>query len=122
MWTDFVAFRHLDRARELLDDRFLRIKASDWTTVTDSDTVVRNLISLYLSWDHATMRLFDEELFLDQMAAGKRDYCSPVFVNALLAAATVHPPRSFIIFCSFSLDSFHPSKNYPIPKNKHNGC
>lgn len=35
------------------------------------------------------MRQFDEELFLDQMSAGKRDYCSSVFVNALLAAATV---------------------------------
>ncbi|KAK7960450.1 hypothetical protein PG988_011664 [Apiospora saccharicola] len=82
--------QHLDRHRELYDDRYQRIKAFDWTTVTDSDTVVRNLISLYLSWDHATMRLFDEELFLDQMAAGKRDYCSPVFVNALLAAATLN--------------------------------
>ncbi|KAK7990593.1 hypothetical protein PG990_014873 [Apiospora arundinis] len=36
------------------------------------------------------MRLFDEELFLDQMSACKRDYCSPVFVNALLAAATLN--------------------------------
>ncbi|KAK8013760.1 hypothetical protein PG991_009353 [Apiospora marii] len=82
--------RHVDRARELLDDRFLQINASDWTSVAASDTTVRNLISLYLSWDHATMRLFYEELFLDQMSTGKRDYCSPVFVNALLAAATLN--------------------------------
>ncbi|KAK8117899.1 uncharacterized protein PG998_006180 [Apiospora kogelbergensis] len=82
--------KHLDRTRELYDDRLLQIHASDWTTVTNSDTIVRNLISLYLSWDHATMRLFDEELFLDQISTGKRDYCSPVFVNALLAAATLN--------------------------------
>ncbi|KAK7937323.1 uncharacterized protein PG986_014191 [Apiospora aurea] len=67
-----------------------KTQTSDWTTVTDSDTIVRNLISLYLSWDHATMRLFDEDLFLDQMSAGKKDYCSPVFVNALLAVATLN--------------------------------
>lgn len=44
---------------------------------------------MYLSWDHATLRLFDEELFLDQMAAGETAYCTPAFVNALLAAACV---------------------------------
>lgn len=105
---DFVGltcrvFRHLDRTRELYDDRLLQIHASDWTTVTNSDTIIRNLVSLYLSWDHATMRLFDEELFLDQISTGKRDYCSPVFVNALLAAATV---LTFRVFTLFNLATF----------------
>ncbi|KAK8013683.1 hypothetical protein PG991_009276 [Apiospora marii] len=82
--------RHLDRARELDDDRLLHVKAADWTTVTSTDIIVQNLISLYLSWDHATMRLFDEEFFLDQISNSKTDYCSPVFVNAILAAATLN--------------------------------
>jgi hypothetical protein len=89
--TDCVC-RHLDRARELDDDRLLHVKAADWTTVTSTDIIVQNLISLYLSWDHATMRLFDEEFFLDQISNSKTDYCSPVFVNAILAAATVLRP------------------------------
>ncbi|KAK7928629.1 C6 transcription factor [Apiospora marii] len=66
--------RHLDRARELEHDRLLHVKAADWTTVTSNDIIVQNLISLYLSWDHATMRLFDEELFLDQISSSKTDH------------------------------------------------
>ncbi|KAK8013755.1 hypothetical protein PG991_009348 [Apiospora marii] len=82
--------RHLDRARELDDERLLHVKAADWTTVTSNDIIVQNLISLYLSWDHATMRLFDEEFFIDQISNSKTEYCSPVFVNAVLAAATLN--------------------------------
>ena len=81
--------RTLDRPHEVCDARLLRINASQWTRVTDQTTPVANLISMYLSWDHATLRMFDEELFLDQIAAGQTDYCSPAFVNALLAAACV---------------------------------
>lgn len=35
------------------------------------------------------MRLFDEDYFLDQIAAGQPEYCSPLLVNSLLAAASV---------------------------------
>ena len=65
------------------------MNATRWTTVTDDNTIVANLISLYLSWEHTIFRLFDEDYFLDQLAEGKTDYCSSLLVNALLAIATV---------------------------------
>lgn len=78
----------------MCDARLLQINASQWTSVTDQNTPVANFISMYLSWDHGTLRMFDEELFLDQIAAGEATYCSPAFVNALLAAACVRTWRT----------------------------
>ncbi|KAI0390706.1 hypothetical protein F5Y17DRAFT_471455 [Xylariaceae sp. FL0594] len=80
----------LGLSHPVCDDRILRVKASRWTTVTANDNVLANLISLYLSWDHATMRLFDEDYFLDQIAAGQTEYCSPLLVNSLLATASLN--------------------------------
>lgn len=89
--------RVLDRPHEVCDARLLQINVGQWTKVTDQITPVANLISMYLSWDHATLRMFDEELILDQIVAGETAHCSPAFVNALLAAACVSiswPTRS----------------------------
>jgi hypothetical protein len=66
------------------DARFQDIVASRRTTVTDNNTVVANLISLYLSWDHATLRILDEDYFLDELVSGGTDYCAPMLVNAML--------------------------------------
>ncbi|KAF2647779.1 hypothetical protein K491DRAFT_671684 [Lophiostoma macrostomum CBS 122681] len=82
--------RSLSKPHKLCDDRLYRVKASQWTTVTDDDTIVANLLSLYLSWEHTTLRLFDEDYFLDQLADGKKSYCSPLLVNAILAIATLN--------------------------------
>lgn len=48
-----------------------------------------NLISLYISWEHSTVRIFDESYFVEQLVAGEEAYCSPLLVNAILAVATV---------------------------------
>ncbi|KAI1813727.1 hypothetical protein GGS20DRAFT_586237 [Poronia punctata] len=82
--------RRLDIAHPTCDERTLRIDARLWTRVTTNNSIVANLISLYLSWDHCTMRLFDEDYFLDQIATGQTEYCSPLLVNALLAAASLN--------------------------------
>ncbi|KAI8627220.1 hypothetical protein F5Y19DRAFT_477789 [Xylariaceae sp. FL1651] len=65
-------------------------RANQWTTVTNNDHMLANFISLYLSWDHASLRLFDEDYFLEQMVAVRTEYCSPLLVNAILAVATLN--------------------------------
>jgi hypothetical protein len=81
--------RSLDKPHSPCDERLLHVQASQWTTVTTNNTVLVNLISLYLSWDHVTLRLFDEDYFLDQISTGQTEYCSPLLVNSMLAAAAV---------------------------------
>jgi hypothetical protein len=81
--------RSLGGPRKCVDDRLLRIKASKWTNVTHDDSTVVNLIAMYLSWEHCTFRIFDEDYFIDQLVGGKTDYCSSLLVNAICAIATV---------------------------------
>jgi hypothetical protein len=50
---------------------------------------------MYLSWDHATCRIFDEKYFIEQLVSGEEAYCSPLLVNAILAVAAVRET-----FCS----------------------
>ena len=49
-----------------------------------------NLVSLYVSWEHATVRIFDESYFIEQLVAGEEAYCSPLLVNAVHAVATLN--------------------------------
>jgi hypothetical protein len=45
---------------------------------------------MYLSWDHPTLRYFDEDYFLDQLVSGQTDYCSSLLVNSILAYTAVY--------------------------------
>ncbi|KAI0127424.1 hypothetical protein BJ170DRAFT_694222 [Xylariales sp. AK1849] len=82
--------KSLERPHRYYDDRLREVDASRWTKVTNQNVVVANLLSLYLSWDHATLRTLDEDYFLDQISTGGTDYCSPLLVNAMLAAASLN--------------------------------
>lgn len=79
----------MSKKHRLRDGRLSKVKASRWTSIIDSDIIVANLLSLYLSWEHATVRIFDENYFVEQLIAGKEDYCSSLLVNAILLVATV---------------------------------
>lgn len=47
------------------------------------------IISTYLTWDHPPWRLFDEDLFVDDLVAGRANHCSTLLVNAILAYGCV---------------------------------
>ncbi|KAI1871490.1 uncharacterized protein JN550_004484 [Neoarthrinium moseri] len=87
---DIENARSLEQPRAVFDDRLKRVVAARWTKVTENDNVVINLISLYLSWDHTTLRTLDEDYFLDDLSAGGSEYCSPLLVNAMLCAASLN--------------------------------
>lgn len=85
------------RPHQQYDRRFHDIVASRWTTVTENNTVIANLISLYISWDHATLRVLNEDYFLDELVSGGTDYCSPMLVNAMLCAASVRISHTLLV-------------------------
>ncbi len=51
--------------------------------------LVAMLVTLYLYWAHPTLRLFDEELFIEDLIACRNRYCSSLLLNCVLAYASV---------------------------------
>ena len=64
-----------------------------WTRVTRDTALVEHLLSLYFCWAHPYYVLFSKDIFLDDMAKGRSNYCSPLLVNALLAFACAYSDR-----------------------------
>lgn len=42
-----------------------------------------------MTWDHPPWRLFDEDMFIDDLVAGRATHCSKLLVNAILAYGCV---------------------------------
>lgn len=76
-------------AAEIIEPRLDKIKASRWTDITSSDDLVRRLLAAYLQYDMPYNTPFHVDHFLDDMVAGRENYCTPLLVNAVLAVATV---------------------------------
>ncbi|KAH8429008.1 uncharacterized protein LDX57_006679 [Aspergillus melleus] len=78
--------------KELVDQPPLQVPAKPWTSVTEDDTFVSHLISLYFTWYHPCFPWIDRELFIRDMKAENLDskFCSPFLVNVLLADACAY--------------------------------
>lgn len=76
-------------AAELVEPALNTVRAAQWTTVTDSDDLVRALLRAYLYYDFPHNPLFHKDAFLVDLVAGRKDYCSSLLVNAVLACACV---------------------------------
>ena len=95
-------FRPSARAPQppLCDQRLGQLQISKWTDVPITDNMAAAAISLYLETDHPVLGLFDDDLFLNDLVAHKRDFCSPLLVSALLCSSLVSrhrlspPPRA----------------------------
>ncbi|KAM0335520.1 hypothetical protein ACHAQA_000568 [Verticillium albo-atrum] len=74
-------------AASVVEPRLDKVTASRWTTVTTSDTLVQTLLRTYLQCEFPYNCFFDLDPFLDDLAAGREKYCSPLLVNAILASA-----------------------------------
>lgn len=64
------------------------LRISYWTNVPVTDRYAAAAVSLYLEGDHQMLRLFDAELFLNDLLHLKNDYCSPFLVSSILAMAS----------------------------------
>lgn len=67
------------------------VPSQPWTAITNDDSLVSHLISIWFTWNSLFFNWVEPELFLADMQAGKLDcdFCSPFLVNAILADACV---------------------------------
>jgi hypothetical protein len=69
------------------------LKPSKWTSISDDDIFLTSLLECYFLYEFPLWPCFHKDHFLDDMTAGRSDYCSPLLVNTILTAACVslHP-------------------------------
>ena len=76
-------------AVELVDPRFSSIKASNWTTVTNDNAIIVKLLQSYFLFEHPFFSILHKDYFLEDMAANRNRFCSPLLVNVVIAAGCV---------------------------------
>lgn len=76
----------------LCDIPLFEVSAKPWTSVTDDDFLVSQLVSLYFTWDHPCSQFLDQRIFLESMKFGNRGsvFCTPLLVNSLLSIASAY--------------------------------
>lgn len=72
---------------ELYDSRISSIIVSKWTTVSSDNPMLRILLQIYFVFEFPFHPYFHKDFFLDDMFIGIKRFCSPLLVNAVLAAA-----------------------------------
>ncbi|EEU42702.1 uncharacterized protein NECHADRAFT_47693 [Fusarium vanettenii 77-13-4] len=70
---------------EVIDPLLLAAKPSTWTAVCANDTLMRELLNVYLRCEYLPHVVFQKDYFLEDMASGRGTFCSSLLVNALLA-------------------------------------
>jgi hypothetical protein len=73
------------------------LRPSKWTSISRDDVFLTRLLEDYFLYEFPLWPCFHKDHFLDDMATGRTDYCSPLLVNAILTAACV---------CSIFISSF----------------
>jgi hypothetical protein len=77
---------------ELVDPVIASIKPSAWTLVCSDDTLMRELLRVYFLSEYQSLPIFHKDYFLQDMAHGRHENCSPLLVHAVLAWACVRLP------------------------------
>lgn len=70
------------------DPRLQHIR--NWTSVTSDTDILVSLMSAWTTCEYSYYHYLDREIFLDDVASGRTDFCSSLLVNALLASACFH--------------------------------
>lgn len=75
----------------LIDEPPIRVPAKPWTNVTEDDSAVSHLISVYFTWHHYGYPSIDQDIFVRAMTSKdlSSQFCSPFLVNSLLLIACV---------------------------------
>jgi hypothetical protein len=76
-------------AAQVVEPRLSDVKVSFWTTVCDDNVLMRELLSVLFRCEYQFTAAFQKDLFLEDMAAQRKDFCSSLLVNAVLAYSCV---------------------------------
>ncbi|EHK48687.1 hypothetical protein TRIATDRAFT_21764, partial [Trichoderma atroviride IMI 206040] len=74
-------------AAQMVDADIDAAKPSTWTLVSSDDELMRALLKSYFTNEYLFFPLFHKDSFLQDMISGRRRFCSPLLVNAVLAAS-----------------------------------
>ncbi|VZI05496.1 unnamed protein product [Fusarium fujikuroi] len=80
-------------AAQVFNSLLSDVKVSAWTSVCDDDKLMRNLLSVLFRCEYHFTAAFHKDLFLEDMAARRKDFCSSLLVNVTLAYACVCYPN-----------------------------
>jgi hypothetical protein len=105
-------------AAEMIDPRLSSVRAAKWTSVTTDNALVSKLLAVFLQYEYPRTRVFQKDLFLDDLVQGKTDFCSSLLVNCILANAAVrslHPPKTQLLLLTmhFEYDLARPCYRSP---------
>lgn len=90
--VDYIAaYQKPFHAAMVVEPRLSQISMASWTTVCDDDVLMRDVLSAWFHNEYSFTSIVQKDLFLDDMAAGRHDFCSPLLVNTILAYACVWP-------------------------------
>ncbi|TFB01937.1 Nitrogen assimilation transcription factor nirA [Trichoderma ghanense] len=76
-------------AAEVVDPRLTDAKISSWTSVSSDDGLMRELLRVFLRCEYMFTSAFQKDYFLDDLVAGRDEFCSSLLVNVVLAYACV---------------------------------
>ncbi|KAF4973299.1 hypothetical protein FSARC_374 [Fusarium sarcochroum] len=80
-------------AAQVIEPSLSDVKISLWTNVCDDDELMRDLLNVLFRCEYHFTAAFHKDLFLEDMAARRKDFCSSLLVNTLLAYACVCYPQ-----------------------------
>ncbi|KAM0541612.1 hypothetical protein ACHAPJ_013159 [Fusarium lateritium] len=80
-------------AAQVVEPLLSDVKISSWTNVCDDDELMRDLLNVLFRCEYHFTAAFHKDLFLEDMATRRKDFCSSLLVNTLLAYACVCYPR-----------------------------
>ncbi|KAL7913972.1 hypothetical protein GGI35DRAFT_231253 [Trichoderma velutinum] len=76
-------------AAEVIDPRLTDAKISSWTAVCKDDGLMRQLLSVFLRCEYHFTSAFQKDYFLDDLVANRKEFCSSLLVNIVLAYSCV---------------------------------
>ncbi|XWW92809.1 hypothetical protein V2A60_000736 [Cordyceps javanica] len=80
-------------AAQLLEPRLTDVQMAPWTRVCDDDALMRELLEVFFRCEYQFTSAFHKDYFLEDLAAGRTEFCSPLLVNIVLAYASVCNPK-----------------------------
>jgi hypothetical protein len=76
------------------------LKPSKWTSISSNDVFLTQLLECYFLYEFPLWPCFHKDHFLDDMAAGRNDYCSSLLVNSIFTTACVSLSGGLLVLFS----------------------
>lgn len=103
-------------AAQVIEPRLTTADISYWTTVCNDNALMRNLLAVFFRCEFNFAAAFQKDYFLEDLAAQRKDFCSSLLVNIILAYSCVcvcaWPTKTKMLF-SF-LFFFNPSDSWVV--------